>query len=56
MKGALAVLGPALAVLSVKAGSPPVKVSLTSSWPAPPVVPEILSVNIHALLHRTHFL
>ncbi|KXN87330.1 UDP-glucose:glycoprotein glucosyltransferase [Leucoagaricus sp. SymC.cos] len=42
MKHALRLLGPALAALASKAAGPPVKVSLTSSWPAPPVVPEIL--------------
>ncbi|TFK38220.1 UDP-glucose:Glyco protein glucosyltransferase-domain-containing protein [Crucibulum laeve] len=43
MKYALSrALGIALAVLASKAASPPVKVSLRSSWSAPPLLPEIL--------------
>ncbi|KAL9710152.1 killer toxin resistant protein [Leucoagaricus gongylophorus] len=42
MKQALRLLGPALAILVSGATSPSVKVSLISSWAAPPVVPEIL--------------
>ncbi|KAF5357223.1 hypothetical protein D9756_006756 [Leucocoprinus leucothites] len=42
MKSALRLLGLSLAALTSRATSPPVRVSLTSSWSAPPVVPEIL--------------
>lgn len=38
----LAVLGSLLAAQRANAGSPPVKVSLSPSWPDPPVVAEVL--------------
>ncbi|EKM75357.1 hypothetical protein AGABI1DRAFT_46617 [Agaricus bisporus var. burnettii JB137-S8] len=42
MAWALAVLGACLALQHANAGSPPVRVSLTPSWPDPPVVAEVL--------------
>ena len=53
MKSAFILLGVALAAVKAAAvpQSPPVKVSLRSSWPAPPLLDEILYVYLDKYAH-----
>ena len=58
MKSAFILLGVALAALKATGNpqSPPVKVSLRSSWPAPPLLAEILYVNKSCVCKYAHVL